>query len=124
MSVDKDKTVVQLGDNNTNPFFEHAEFAGTWFQKKMRVKADAFKKRGKTFLTLPFAMQIGDIFDADFSLQRYHIIRFDSFGRLGGQVFEIGRFDGNRISQFDLDALKKGAWLQIKGYFTQKNNDC
>ena len=124
MSVeDKDnKIIVKIGDDNANPRFEHAEFASTWKVYKMRIKESAYKVKGKTYIVLPESAQAGDIFYMKNHTHKFYIIRWKAYHPTGGQIYEIGRADHNRVSQFDLDVLVRKAWLQIRGYFNK--NKC
>ena len=119
MSVD-DKTIIRFEDDNFNPIDSGIGQANNWIIKKFRLAEDTYIKKGKAYLVAGNTMRPGDIFSAFKGGSKYYVTEFKGFHPYGGQIYELKRVDKYPVVQFDIDKLKKGKWIQIYGYFNNK----
>jgi hypothetical protein len=81
------------------------------------ITKDAYNKGTKNFVCLKYAATSNDIFRAINKADvKYYIKKFVKLDEIDGYIYEFKRVDGNSITQTDLDKLKKGGKIKIKGH--------
>jgi hypothetical protein len=84
-----------------------------------------FKERSRAFIGLKEFMDDGDVIQAGIYDKLYRIVKFEKMDPKGGNIYEIHRVDNASITEFDIDATKKGQKVKIKNRksFQQMFND-
>lgn len=87
-----------------------------------KIEKDVYKKKGKAFVHIKRPLKVGDIVVlSDFCNYKYFLKsknrRKDFYNNF---IFEIERMDGDSITYLDLNRLKKGKTLLVKGYVVDK----
>lgn len=86
-----------------------------WFE--VEITKNANQKGFKTFIYLKKAVQVNDIFRIKrHSDVKYYVKQFIKLSNDGDYTYEIKRFDGNNITQVDLDRILKDRKIKIKGH--------
>lgn len=80
------------------------------------ILKDSWKEKGKTYLVVPQGIDVGDVIKFKNHVTRFYLKDWVAYHETGGIVYEIARLDKCRVSQFDLDKLKKGVQGFIRGY--------
>lgn len=82
-----------------------------------RIMVDTDKIKGITYLHLQYPLKVGDIIGVKGTSERYYIFRNMNRDKFGNFLYQIKRVDGFSIVQLDLNSLKKGKIVKVKGYF-------
>jgi len=78
------------------------------------VTRPIFKERSRAFIGLKEFMDDGDVIQVGIYDKLYRIVKFEKMDPKGGNLYEIHRVDNANITDFDIDATKKGQKVKIK----------
>ena len=93
---------------------------GSQQYKKAKLSQDSYKKKGKTYIHVTNPLKVGDVIKVKGDYKAMYFLKSMKWkDKFNNFIFEIQRLDKNSIVYLDLNKLKKGITISVKGYLTE-----
>lgn len=84
---------------------------------EMVITKDAWSEGRKSFVGLQYMVTVNDIFRVKNKAEKkYYIKKLHKVDEIDGYIYEFKRLDKDNVVQVDLNRLKKGETIKIKGH--------